>query len=372
MPNIFTTKKRIVVKIGSALLIDPNLTIRKKWIESLVSDLVKLRNENKEIIIVSSGSIALGRSKLNFKHQQLQLPEKQAAAAVGQIELSQAYQSYFSAHEITTAQILLSITDSEIRSRYINAKNTLSTLLELNVIPIINENDTVATSEIRYGDNDRLAARIAQMVGADLLILLSDIDGLYTSNPNYDPNAKHIQNVNKITNQIESMAGESHTNFSCGGMITKIAAAKISTTSGCDMIICSGKENHAINVLLQGGKHTLFQANISLLTAKKRWLANHLNRKGAIIIDHGAEQALSKGKSLLAVGVLSIEGAFQKGDVIDIKNIDGKHIAVGMTNYSHIDADRIKQKSSDKILQILGYCSGQPILHRDNMVLSVS
>ena len=368
--DILKKKKRIVIKIGSALLVDKQHKLRLSWLKSLISDIQLLLQQGKQIIIVSSGSIALGREKLNFHKKMLQLPEKQAAAAVGQIELARAYEHLFTKHHIITAQMLLTLRDSEDRRRYINAKNTLNTLLELSAIPIINENDTVATSEIRYGDNDRLAARVAQMAEADCLILFSDIDGLYTANPNTHTHAKHLPIVEHINHEIEQMAGDSLSNIGTGGMTTKIAAAKIATASGADLIICNGQSQSPLNALIKGGKHTIFKAQITPHNAKKQWIAHHLDATGFVMIDAGAEKALFIGKSLLSVGVSDLSGQFLKGDVIQIQNQNKQPIAMGISNYSAEEVLRIKGIQLEKVQETLGYCSGQPIVHRNNLVLT--
>ncbi|MDC0534427.1 glutamate 5-kinase [Francisellaceae bacterium] len=371
MSGLFEQKKRVVIKIGSALLVDNNLSLKSDWLKTLVADVVALREKGLEVVIVSSGSIALGRSVLGLKSHKLQLPEKQASAAVGQIKLVEAYQSFFNQYKINTAQVLLGITDSEVRSRYVNARNTLSTLLKLGAVPIINENDTVATSEIRYGDNDRLAARVAQMVEADLLILLSDIDGLYTANPNFDKTAKHIPIVDEVTKEIESLAGESHTKVSSGGMVTKIAAAKITNNSGCDMVICSGKTLHPIKKIYLGGLHTLFRSNVELMSAKKKWLVNHLHRKGKLVIDEGAVSAIKNGKSLLPVGIIQVEGEFHKGDAVSIVTATDQIFAVGLVGYGRAELDTWSLEFRKKALAKLRINDvTQPIVHRDNMVVT--
>lgn len=371
MSELFEKKKRVVIKIGSALLVDESFSLKSDWLKTLVDDVIELRSKGVEVVIVSSGSIALGRSVLGLKNHKLQLPEKQASAAVGQIKLVEAYQAFFNQYKINTAQVLLGITDSEVRSRYVNARNTLSTLLKLGAVPIINENDTVATSEIRYGDNDRLAARVAQMVEADLLILLSDIDGLYTANPNFDKTAKHIPIVDEVTREIESLAGESHTKVSSGGMVTKIAAAKITSNSGCDMVICSGKTLHPIKKLYLGSLHTLFKSNVELMSAKKKWLANHLHRKGTLVIDKGAMIAIKNGKSLLPVGIIQVEGEFYKGDAVSIVTKVNEIFAVGLVSYGRAELDTwSKERKKNASIKSRMNDTAQPIVHRDNMVIT--
>jgi glutamate 5-kinase len=367
--DVLTDRKRIVIKIGSALLVDASYCLKLSWLESLTADVALLIQLGKQVIIVSSGSIALGRAKLLFKHKPLQLPEKQAAAAVGQIELARAYDRLFFDKGILAAQVLLTLRDSEDRRSYINAKNTLNTLLELSVVPIINENDTVATTEIRYGDNDRLAAIVTQMVEADCLVLFSDVDGLYTENPSTCVDAKRIPIVENIDAKIEAMAGDSHTNIGSGGMKTKIAAAKISTACGADMIICDGKQHAPILVLRNEGVCTVFKAQTTPKNARKRWIAHHLNPAGSLVVDHGAEKALYNGKSLLAVGVKEVLGLFLKGDVLSIRNEAGQCIATGISSYSAEELTKIKGLHGSEIAMILHYCSGQPVIHRNNLVL---
>lgn len=367
--DILTVKKRVVIKIGSTLLVDSHYCLKLAWLKSLTADIASLIQLGKQVIVVSSGSIALGRAKLHFKDKPLQLPEKQAAAAVGQIELARAYERLFADQGILSAQVLLTLRDSEDRRSYLNAKNTLNTLLELSVVPIINENDTVATAEIRYGDNDRLAARVAQMVEADCLVLLSDIDGLYTANPNTCADAKFIPIVEKVDAKIEKMAGESHTNVGSGGMKTKISAAKIATACGAEMIICDGKQCGPIIALRKGGVCTIFKAQTTPQKARKGWIAHHLNRAGSLVIDQGAEKALCNGKSLLAVGVKQVLGLFLKGDVLNIQNEAGQPIATGVSSYSAEELTKIKGLHGREIEAILNYCSGQPVIHRNNLVL---
>ena len=367
--DVLKDKNRIVIKIGSTLLVDSHYCLRLEWLESLSADIASLIKLGKQVIVVSSGSIALGRAKLHFKHKLLQLPEKQAAAAVGQIELARAYERLFASKGILTAQVLLTLKDSEDRRSYINAKNTLNTLLELSVVPIINENDTVATSEIRYGDNDRLAARVVQMVEADCLVLFSDIDGLYTANPSTCKEAKFIPTVEKIDAKIEAMAGESHTNIGSGGMKTKIAAAKIATACGAEMIICDGKQDTPISALKNKGVCTVFKAQTTPQKARKQWIAHHLNPTGSLVIDEGAEKALSDGKSLLAVGVKQVFGLFLKGDILNIQNELGQPIATGISSYSAEELTKIKGLQGREIEAVLNYCSGQPVIHRNNLVL---
>ncbi len=362
--------KRLVIKIGSSLLVDNKTnTIHRDWLSSVVEDIVQCCKRGQEIVIVSSGAVALGRHELHLKNRTLHLQEKQAAAAVGQIKLAHAYQEILAKHGMTVAQVLLTLDDSENRKRYLNAKNTLETLLNLHIIPVINENDTVATAEIRFGDNDRLAARVAQMVSADTLVLLSDIDGLYSANPKIDPAAIFIPEVKKLTPEILAMAGESGTEYGSGGMITKLAAAKIALTSGCRMVIAAGKHLHPLTQIDQVGKNTWFIPETTPTKARKNWIAQHLQPKGFIIIDAGAEAALHQGRSLLSVGVVAIEGEFHKGDAICILSKDKHEIARGLTNYTANDARKIMGCKSAEYETILGYVGSEEIVHRDDLVL---
>jgi glutamate 5-kinase len=367
--NYIADAKRIVIKIGSSLLVDNKTgTIHRAWLASLINELVQFWQQQKQIIIVSSGAIPLGRRHLQFKNRILQLEEKQASAAVGQIKLAHAYQEALAMHGITGAQILLTLDDSENRRRYLNAKNTLETLLNSRAIPVINENDTIATAEIRFGDNDRLAARVAQMVSADTLVLLSDIEGLYTDNPQIDVNAKLIPEVRVLTPEIFAMAGDSATEYGSGGMITKLLAAKIALASGCRMVIAAGKHLNPLSRIDQVRENTWFIPETTPAKARKNWIAQHLQHRGNMIIDAGAISALSQGKSLLSVGVLNIEGEFHKGDAICILNQDKIEIARGLTNYNAADARKIMGYRSSEFENILGYCGSEEIIHRDDLV----
>jgi len=364
------TAKRIVIKIGSALLVDDQVNnIRYEWLTSLVYDIAQCWQRGQEVILVSSGAVALGRRHLGLSADALQLEQKQAAAAVGQIRLAHAYQEALAEHGIAVAQILLTLDDSENRRRFINAKNTLETLLKARVIPVINENDTVATAEIRFGDNDRLAARVAQMVTADTLVLLSDIDGLYTADPRHQPDAKFIAEVRQLTPEILAMAGDSSTAYGSGGMITKLAAAKIALASGCHMVISAGKYLHPLKRIDENNKNTWFIANTSPMNVKKNWLAHHLKVKGTITIDRGALLALQQGKSLLSVGIINISGDFDKGAAICVLTTDQKEIARGLINYSARDAKKIMGRHSSEFSRILGYEGSEEIIHRDDLVM---
>ena len=362
--------QKIVIKIGSSLLIHAvNGQLRQNWLDALGQDVAALIAQGKQVIIVSSGAIALGRAQAGFAKGKLKLEQSQAAAAIGQIALAKAYENAFKQHQIQVAQVLLSLEDSENRKRYINATNTINTLTSLGFVPIINENDTIATTEIRFGDNDRLAARVASMVGADMLILLSDIDGLYDANPQTDKTAKHIPVIKNITANIQNAAGSSGSDYGTGGMVTKILAAQIATESGCIMLIADGRNNNPINALSTGAKSSIFLAQNSVTAARKKWLHATLEPKGILTIDKGAENALLNGKSLLSAGVTKISGQFDNGDTLGIQNLSGQTIAHGLTNYNSKDAIRIIGKKSHEIADILGYAGRTNIVHRNNLVL---
>jgi glutamate 5-kinase len=363
--------RRIVVKIGSALLTDRATGhIKTEWLNSLMDDVAELAKAGKQVVLVSSGAVALGRHALNLPKGPLELEQSQAAAAAGQISLAHAYQELASARGLTAAQILLTLGDTEERRRYLNARNTIEVLLSLKAIPVVNENDTVATAEIRYGDNDRLSARVASMVTADCLVLLSDVDGLYTSPPNDDPNAKHIPLVTSITPDIEAMAGDAGTELSKGGMKTKIEAAKIVFAAGTDMVITSGKVPHPLRAIKEGARVTWFIANSDPVTAKKRWISGQLVPNGQVFLDAGAEKALLSGKSLLPAGVTRIEGAFDRGDAVVIRSADGRELGRGLVAYAADDARRIMGKRSSDIAAILGFEGRSTLIHRDDMALA--
>lgn len=362
--------RRIVIKIGSALLIDgKNACVRQSWLESLIEDIIHLRQQNCQILIVSSGAIALARYKLKLNRYKLRLDEKQAAAAIGQIKLAQTWHEAFAAHKITTAQILLTLDDTETRLQYSNARSAIETLLKLNCIPIINENDTVATSEIRFGDNDRLAARVAEMVKADRLILFSDIDGLYTADPKTNPSAKHLASIPELTPQIYAMGGKALTGYSSGGMATKLAAAKIATTAGCAMAIAYGKLLHPLKALQEGARCSWFFPNRKPYPARKRWIAGSISTKGTIFIDNGAEKALKNGKSLLPAGIIKVEGHFQRGDIIKIANKNGKIVGNGISAYDSSEITQIIGLQTDKINSQLGWDGPNEVIHHDDMVI---
>jgi glutamate 5-kinase len=362
--------KRIVIKVGSSLLIDAENQLRTNFLSQVAEGIAALISEGKQVIVVTSGAVALGRPALGYGKRALTLEEKQAAAACGQITLFSMWDKAFSTFQLKPAQILLTADDSIHRRRYLNAKNTLDTLLESkSVIPVINENDTVATAELRFGDNDRLAARVAQMAEADMLIIFSDIDGLYSADPTKHKDAQFIETVPDITDDIEKMAGGAASSVSSGGMVTKIAAAKIATASGCHVIIARGTGEHPLRALIQGGKHTHFVAKGTPRTARKEWIAGSLHATGAIIVDDGAAGALSSGKSLLPAGVVKVEGQFDRGDAVLIKNKEGKQLGKGLIAYASDDAVRIAGKKSGEIEQILGFKRRDVLIHRDDMVL---
>lgn len=364
--------KRLVIKIGSAILIDPETAaLRTAWLSTLAADVKALMDAGTQIILVSSGAIALGRQRLDLTGRTLTLAEKQACASAGQSRLTQAYEVALGQHGLLSGQALLTLNDTENRRRWLNAKNSLETLIALGAIPIINENDTVATDEIRYGDNDRLAARTAQMLGADGLILLSDIDGLYSADPRKHDDAVHIPVVKTLTNDIMEMGtgANDSAGVGSGGMATKLLAAQIATQAGCEMIICDGRAGGAISALQKGAKHTRFLAAQNPKKARAQWIASTLKPAGSLTVDAGAQTALTQGKSLLAAGVTHISGHFGKGDAVSIINPDGEEIARGLAAYdSHDTAQILGAKSSD-IASILGYDNGAALIHRDNLAM---
>ncbi len=365
--------RRIVVKIGSALLVDPDGGLRADWLDSLAGDIAALRARGQEVIIVSSGAIALGSAPLRLTIESQRLEESQAAAAVGQIRLAHAYQDRLGKHGIDVAQILLTPDDTEVRRRYLNARDTINTLLRLGTVPVINENDTVATAEIRYGDNDRLAARVAQMTGADCLILLSDVDGLFTADPSTDSSAELVLEVAEITPEIEAMAGKPKTaGVGKGGMITKLAAAKIAVSAGCPMLIVNGTRARPIRSFEETGLGTWFHAVATPLAARKQWIAGTLLPAGSLTIDDGAVAALQGGKSLLPAGVSALSGSFQRGDTVMVKTSAGEEIGRGLVAYSSVDTERIIGHKSSEIETLLGYRGREVLIHRDDLVLDAS
>jgi len=371
MSDPLSQAKLVVIKIGSALLVDPDSgTLRRTWLESLCADVAVLRREGKNVILVSSGAIALGRRALKLRSGPLKLEESQAAAAAGQVRLAEAYADILAGADIVAAQILLTLGDTEERRRYLNARATLKTLIALGSIAVINENDTVATAEIRYGDNDRLAARVASMMEADLLILLSDVDGLYTSDPARDAAAAHVAEVDAITPQVEAMAGDTLSGVGRGGMASKLAAAKIATAAGCDVIIAKGSSEHPIAAIRSGARTSRFAANGTPAAARKRWIAGVLKPQGTLIVDAGAAKALADGKSLLPAGIRQIDGRFERGDAVVVKDHSGREIARGLAAYGAGDAERIAGKRSLEIEAILGYRGRDEMIHRDDLALT--
>jgi glutamate 5-kinase len=362
--------RRVVVKVGSALLVDQETgRLNRAWLEALVEDLKRLRRRGQEVILVSSGAIALGRRHLKLPKGALRLDESQAAAAVGQIRLAHAYKELLENDDIHVAQILLTLEDSEQRQRYLNARATLEALLGLGAIPVINENDTVATTEIRYGDNDRLAARVAQMASADCLVLLSDVDGLYTADPNHDAGATFIAQVTNITPLIEGMAGRSNSDMGSGGMATKIAAARIAVAAGVHMCIASGHPRHPLKRIESGARCTWFLPTSTPATARKQWIAGTLRPSGSMTIDAGALRALLDGKSLLPAGVIRALGRFDRGDTVSVLAPEGAEVARGLTAYSDADAARIMGRRSAEIESLLGYRGRDEMIHRDDLVI---
>ncbi|BBE73497.1 glutamate 5-kinase [Oharaeibacter diazotrophicus] len=362
--------RRIVVKIGSALLVEGRSgVLRRAWMEAVATDVARLAAGGADVLLVSSGAIAMGRGVLGLPAGKLRLEESQAAAAVGQIALARAWAEVLGTHGITAGQILLTLGDTEERRRYLNGRATIGTLLEKRAVPVINENDTVATTEIRYGDNDRLAARVATMMGADLLVLLSDIDGLYTAPPKDDPNATLIPVVERITPEIEAMAGAAGSELSRGGMKTKIEAGKMATVAGTAMIIASGKVASPLALIDAGGTHTLFRAEANPVTARKAWIAGHLEPRGTLTVDAGAVRALGQGRSLLPAGVTAVSGRFGRGDAVRVVDAAGIEVARGLVAYDDGDADRIRGRNSAAIEDILGIAGRTEMIHRDDLVL---
>lgn len=371
MSDALNAANRLVVKIGSALLVDGESGLRSAWLASIAADIAALMEQGKQIIIVSSGAIAMGSHTLGLSQRPRQLSQAQAAACIGQIHLLNAYQSAFLQHGKTIGQLLLTLEDLDGRRTYLNARDTLGTLLADSVVPIINENDATATEEIRVGDNDRLAARVAQMIDADLLVLLSDIDGLYSANPRKDTSAQHIPIIEAITPDIFSAAdGASDTAMSRGGMRTKLEAGRFASACGCQMIVMDGVANHPFQRLKSGERHSLFLSSAtSRLDAKRTWLSGQLGSKGAVTIDAGAAKALLTGKSLLAAGITAVTGEISRGDAVAVFAPSGQEIARGLINYDGSEVSLIKGLKSDDIEDKLGYTRSQSVIHRDNLVL---
>ena len=361
-----STARRVVVKIGSALLVEDN-RLRSEWLASLAEDVAGLRKRGKDVVLVSSGSIALGRAALSLPAGTLALEQSQAAAAVGQIRLARAYEEALAPHGLTTAQVLVTLEDSANRRRYLNSRATLEQLLSLGAVPIVNENDTVATDEIRYGDNDRLAAQIAVTIGADVLVLLSDVDGFYSGDPRSDPDAKRFDVIDRVTPAIEAMAGDEGTGLSKGGMKTKILAAKTAASGGAAMAITQGSPINPLKMLEEGAPSTWFTPETDPRAARKRWIAS-MKPKGEVHVDAGAERALRAGKSLLPAGVAKIAGSFGRGDPVSIVGPDGG-IGTGLTRYTADEATRIRGAQSSQIEAILGYPGRSALIHRDDMAV---
>lgn len=360
---------RLVVKVGSSLLIGDNDAVHRGWLEGLADNIATLQGNGHDVLVVSSGAIAIGSRVLGINRRRARLEDLQAAAAAGQVQLVHAWQEALALHGIAAAQVLLTPEDTENRRRFLNARGTLAKLLERSVVPIINENDTVATEEIRYGDNDRLAARVAQLVMADALILLSDVDGLYTSDPGGDENAELIPVVSRITDDIHRMAGAARTDVGSGGMATKVQAARIATHAGCSTVVASGRIERPLDVLAAGGACTVFRAEGTPAAARKQWLAGVLEVRGELRLDDGAVSALRDGKSLLPVGVVEVVGNFRRGDVVTLIDSAGTELGRGLAEYSHEEAQRLAGCQSEQIEDKLGYRGRSVVVHRDELVL---
>lgn len=366
-----TQARRVVIKVGSALLVEAATgKVNRSWLTTLAADIARLRSRGQDVLLVSSGAIALGRRQLGLEPGKLKLEESQAAAAVGQIRLAHAWKEVLEHHGLTVAQILLTFGDTEQRRRYLNARSTLGTLLKLGAVPFINENDTVATSEIRYGDNDRLAARVAQMISADCLVLLSDVDGLYTADPTRDKQARFIPEIRAITPDIERMAGGASSAVGSGGMATKIAAAKIAVAAGCHMGIALGHEMHPLSRIEQGARCSWFFPLATPATVRKQWIGGTLKPAGELHVDTGAVQALRTGKSLLPAGVTGVTGRFERGDAVIVRDTAGIEIARGLSAYSSNDAEQIRGRKSGEIEALLGFRGRDEIIHRDDLVIT--
>jgi glutamate 5-kinase len=362
--------RRIVVKVGSSLLVDAQAgRLKESWLASLAADLAEFHRDKRDVLVVSSGAIALGRAVLRLAGGPLQLEDSQAAAAVGQIALARTWTEALSRHGIIAGQVLVTLGDTEERRRYLNARSTIDTLLQWRAVPVINENDTVATSEIRYGDNDRLAARVATMMSADLLVLLSDVDGLYDAPPEVEATARHVPCVARVTPEIEAMAGAAPSELSRGGMQTKIEAARIATNAGTHMIIASGRLDHPLRAIAEGARCTWFLTAANPVTARKKWIAGALEPKGTLVIDAGAVAALRRGKSLLPAGVVGVDGGFARGDAVIIRGPNGAEIGRGLCAYDVEDAQKIRGRSSADIASILGFSGRAEMVHRDDLVV---
>lgn len=360
--------KRLVLKIGSSLLVNETTgQVKNTWLNALADDILAARERGQQVIIVTSGAVAVGRRALGLSAGKLLLPQKQASAAVGQIRLAHYYQEVLAERGLKVAQILLTLDDSEDRKRYLNARNTLNTLLDLGIIPVINENDTVATSEIKVGDNDRLAARVAQMASADALVIFSDIKGLYTANPRKDPSAKLIPVVEKLTPEIEAMADGAGSAVGTGGMATKLMAARLCMEAGCDMAIALGSELHPLTRMEKTGEGTWFLADKSPISARKAWIGGAIKPRGTLVLDAGAVKALDKGKSLLPAGIKAVKGSFERGDAVTLEDENGLFLGKGLTAYNARDAKAIAGRHSNEIESVLGYHGQDEIIHRDDL-----
>ncbi len=367
---LLASARRIVVKVGSALLIDAATgAVDRAWLSALAEDLVELRARGQQVLVVSSGAVALGRRRLGLTSSR-RLDEKQAAAAAGQSLLMRAWEEAFEAHGVIPAQLLLTRDDTEQRNRWLNARATVEALLEIGALPVVNENDTVATEELRYGDNDRLAARAAQLARADVLVLLSDVDGLYTADPRRDPAARHIPMVDELTPEILAMAtgANAEAGVGTGGMATKLEAARIARAAGCATVIGQGDRPHPLIAIANGATATAVAAPASPAAAYKQWIAGSLSHRGAVVVDAGAADALGRGKSLLPSGVTASEGEFRKGDCIQVRDLAGKTLAVGVTAYDAVDVERIRGRRSAEIEATLGYRGPAEVIHRDDLV----
>ena len=370
----FADCRRLVVKIGSSLLADDEGAIHADWMRAFAQDVARLRARDADVMIVSSGAIAVGRRQLGLargpRNRALKLEESQAAAATGQIQLAHAWQEALAGHGVKVAQVLLTIDDTENRRRYLNARGTIGTLLRLGVVPVINENDTVATEEIRFGDNDRLAGRVAQMMGADMCVLLTDVDGLYVADPARDPDAVHIPEVAAITDDIEAMAGAPRSADGSGGMVTKLAAARIATAAGCYLAIARGSDAHPLRALENGARCTWFLPGAEPKAARKQWIGGNMKPAGTVVVDAGAARALASGKSLLPAGVTRVEGRFERGDLLQVTNAGGEVLGRGLSAYTDADARRIMGHKSREIERLLGYRGRDEMIHRDDLVLA--
>ena len=371
--NALRLARRIVVKVGSSLLVDERTgAVNHVWLAALAADMARIKARGQQVLVVSSGAVALGRRRLGLGRRKLDLPGKQAAAAAGQSLLMHAWEQAFAPQNMIAAQALLTLADTETRARWLNARATMEVLLSLGVIPVVNENDTLATEEIRYGDNDRLAARVAQMIGADLLVLLSDIDGLYTADPRRDPSARHVARVTELTDEVDAMAGGANleAGTGSGGMATKIVAARIAAGAGCATLITLGSRPSPLAAVEDDARATLIEAHTSPAAAYKAWIAGSLSPQGALVVDAGATAALLAGKSLLPAGVRAVEGRFDKGDAVLVRDEAGREIARGLSRYDARDAGKIMGLRSGGIEAVLGYTSGPTLIHADDLALS--